>query len=104
AQGTEVNASAVVTHTPYYYNTSRLTSAADIIGIEREWAMRNPQLDTLSAAGANSWLNQMVYPTRGIQTILQQYAGKISESEIKSLLDEMENSCYQYLYNVAKYC
>ena len=103
AQGTEVNASAVVTHTPYYYNTSRLTSAADIIGIEREWAMRNPQLDTLSAAGANSWLNQMVYPTRGIQTILQQYAGKISESEMNSLLEEMANSGYRYFDDVAKY-
>ncbi|NGM66813.1 SusC/RagA family TonB-linked outer membrane protein [Sphingobacterium sp. SGR-19] len=103
AQGTEVNASAVVTHTPYYYNTSRITSAADIIGIEREWAMRNPQLDTLSAAGANSWLNQMIYPTRGIQTILQRYAGKISESEMNSLLDEMASSGYRYFDDVERY-
>jgi len=103
AQGTEVNASAVVTHTPYYYNTSRITSSADIIGIEREWAMRNPQLDTLSAAGANSWLNQMIYPTRGIQTILQRYAGKISESEMNSLLDEMANSGYRYFDDVERY-
>src|SRR5690606_6314158 len=103
AQGTEVNASAVVTHTPYYYNTSRITSSADIIGIEREWAMRNPQLDTLSAAGANSWLNQMIYTTRGIQTILQRYAGKISESEMNSLLDEMANSGYRYFDDVERY-
>lgn len=103
SNGTEINASAVITHTPYYYNTSRLTSAADIIGIEREWARRNPKLDTLSAAGANNWLDQMIYPTRGIQTILQQYAGKISEAEMNDRLDEMANSGYRYFDDLEKY-
>ncbi|MCT1524131.1 SusC/RagA family TonB-linked outer membrane protein [Sphingobacterium hotanense] len=101
--GTEINASAVVTHTPYYYNTSRRTSAADIIGIEREWAQRNPKLDTLSTAGASSWLDQMIYPTRGIQTILQQYAGKITEAEMNDRLDEMANRGYRYFDDLEKY-
>ncbi|TJY66098.1 SusC/RagA family TonB-linked outer membrane protein [Sphingobacterium alkalisoli] len=103
ANGTEVGASAVVTHTPYYFNTSRLTSAADIIGIEREWALRDPKLDTLTSPGAHALLNQMVYPTRGIQTILQSYAGTITETEMNRRLDEMASSGYRYYDDVEKF-
>ncbi len=101
--GVEINASATITHTPYKFFQERLTSSADIIDIEREWAMRNPRLDTLSASGAQKWLDEMLYQSRGIQTILQRYAGKISESEMNERLDDYANNGYRYYDDVEKY-
>lgn len=100
---TEINASATLTHTPYYFNTDRITSAGDIISLEREWAARNPNLATITPESAQSMLDDMLYSTRGIQTILRHYAGQIAESEMNGMLDEMASSGYRYYDDVAQY-
>ncbi|MFD2556542.1 SusC/RagA family TonB-linked outer membrane protein [Sphingobacterium tabacisoli] len=101
--GIEINASAVMTHTPYYFNTDRLTSSADIIDIEREWAARNSNFTNMDPDYPKNALDNMLYYSRGIQTILREKAGMITSGEKEATLNELANSGYRYYDDVAKY-
>jgi len=102
-KGTEINVSATLTHSPYYFNTDRLASSADMIGIEREWAAKNPNLKTMTPAQAQSTLDDMSYRSLGIRTILKKYAGQINESEMNAELERLSQQGYRYYDDVAKY-
>ncbi|MDR2272941.1 MAG: SusC/RagA family TonB-linked outer membrane protein [Sphingobacterium sp.] len=102
-KGTEINVSTTLTHTPYYFNTDRLASAADMIGIEREWATKNPNLKTMTAEQAKSTLEDMSYRSLGIRTILKKYAGQFNESEMNAELDRLSQQGYRYYDDVARY-
>jgi len=102
-KGTEINVSATLTHSPYYFNTDRLASSADMIGIEREWAAKNPNLKTMMPAQAQSTLDDMSYRSLGIRTILKKYAGQINESEMNAELDRLSQQGYRYYDDVDKY-
>lgn len=102
-KGTEINVSATLTHTPYYFNTDRLASAADMIAIEREWAAKNPNLKTMTAEQAKSTLNDMSYQSLGIRSILKKYAGLINESEMNTELDRLSQQGYRFYEDIAKY-
>lgn len=100
---TEINASATFTYTPYYFNRNRLASSNDMISIEKEWAMRNPILSTLTQEEAANTLDDMSYSSLGIRTILKKYAGLISENEMNTELDRLSNQGYRYYDDLAKY-
>jgi len=102
-KGTEINVSATLTHNPYYFNTDRLASSADMIGIEREWAQQNPNLKTMTPAQAQSTLDDMSYRSLGIRTILKKYAGQLNESEMNAELDRLSQQGYRYYDDLAKY-
>lgn len=102
-KGTEINVSATLTHNPYYFNTDRLASSADMIGIEREWAQQNPNLKTMTPAQAQSTLDDMSYRSLGIRTILKKYAGQLNESEMNAELDRLSQQGYRYYDDVANY-
>lgn len=102
-KGTEINVSATLTHNPYYFNTDRLASSADMIDIEREWAQQNPNLKTMTPAQAQSTLDDMSYRSLGIRTILKKYAGQLNESEMNAELDRLSQQGYRYYDDVANY-
>ncbi|WP_338840995.1 SusC/RagA family TonB-linked outer membrane protein [Flavobacterium ginsenosidimutans] len=101
---TNISFSSNLTVTPYRNYTGNLTDSNDIIGLERGWADGNPNLKTANAnTYAQSLLNNAVYTSLGMQTILNGYAGNISQTEMNSRLDQLGGQGYKYFDDIAKY-
>ena len=101
---TNISFSSNLTVTPYRNYTDNLTSSADIIGLERGWAEGNPNLKTAnSATYAQSLLNNAVFTSLGMQTILNGYAGNISQTDMNNRLNQLGSQGYKYYDDVAKY-
>ncbi|WP_343613948.1 SusC/RagA family TonB-linked outer membrane protein [Flavobacterium sp.] len=101
---TNISFSSNLTITPYRNYTGNLTDSADIIGLERGWAEGNPNLKTANASTyAQSLLNNAVYTSLGMQTILNGYAGKTSMAEMNTRLNQLGSQGYKYYDDVAKY-
>lgn len=101
---TTVSFSSNLTVTPYRNYTGNLTSSADIIGLEKGWADGNPNLKTANAGTyAQSLLNNAVFTSLGMQTILNGYAGKTSMAEMNNRLDALGSQGYKYYDDVARY-
>ncbi|MDQ1164551.1 SusC/RagA family TonB-linked outer membrane protein [Flavobacterium sp. SORGH_AS_0622] len=101
---TTISFSSNLTVTPYRNYTGNLTSSADIIGLEKGWADGNPNLKTANASTyAQSLLNNAVFTSLGMQTILNGYAGKTSMAEMNSRLDALGSQGYKYYDDVARY-
>ncbi len=101
---TNVSFNTSLTWHPYSFHKGRLTDAADIIDLEREWAAANPNLQGDDvAAYAQSIIDDKVYTSQGIQTIANYYAGNISQSEMETRLNQLASMGYRYFDDVAKY-
>ena len=101
---TSVSFNTSLTWHPYKFNTSRLTDAADIIDLEREWAATNPNLQGAGAAEyAQSVVNDKVYTSQGIQAIANYYAGNISKDQMEATLNRLAGMGYRYYEDVANY-
>ena len=101
---TTVSFSSNLTVTPYRNYTGNLTDSADIIGLERGWADGNPNLKTAnSAVYAQSLLTNAVFTSQGMQTILNGYAGNISQTEMNNRLNTLGAQSYKYYDDIAKY-
>jgi len=101
---TNISFSSNLTVTPYRNYTGNLTSSADIIGLERGWADGNPNLKTAnSATYAQSLLNNAVFTSLGMQTILNGYAGNITQADMNNRLNQLGSQGYKYYDDVAKY-
>jgi len=103
---TNVSFSSNLTVSPYRYYTETLTDASDIIGLEKEWAAGNPQLqatDGSAASYARSLLSNAVFTSQGMQSILNYYAGNQSETEMNNQLNAFKGMGYQYYKDVEKY-
>jgi len=101
---TTISFSSNLTVTPYRNYTGNLTSSADIIGLEKGWADGNPNLKTANASTyAQSLLNNAVFTSLGMQTILNGYAGKTSMAEMNSRLDALGSQGYKYYDDIARY-
>lgn len=101
---TTVSFSSNLTVTPYRNYTGNLTDSGDIIGLERGWADGNPNLKTATASTyAQSLLNNAVFTSLGMQSILNGYAGNISQADMNSRLDALGSQGYKYYDDIAKY-
>ncbi|MFV8341988.1 SusC/RagA family TonB-linked outer membrane protein [Flavobacterium sp. XS2P39] len=101
---TNISFSSNLTVTPYRNFTGNLTDSADIIGLERAWATGNPNLQGAnSSTYANSLLQNAVFTSQGMQTLLNGYAGKIPQVEMNNRLDQLGSQGYKYYDDVAKY-
>ncbi|AWK04702.1 SusC/RagA family TonB-linked outer membrane protein [Flavobacterium crocinum] len=101
---TNISFSSNLTVTPYRNYTGNLTDSGDIIGLERGWADGNPNLKTANAGTyAQSLLNNAVFTSLGMQTILNGYAGKTSMAEMNTRLDALGSQGYKYYDDIAKY-
>ncbi|GAA4142206.1 TonB-dependent receptor [Flavobacterium chungbukense] len=99
-----ISFSSNMTVTPYRNYTGNLTDAGDIISLERGWATGNPNLQGANAGTyAQSLLNNAVFTSLGMQTILNGYAGKTSMTEMNSRLDALGAQGYKYYDDIAKY-
>ena len=101
----EVSFSSTFTVQPIYHK-DRLTNAADIVALQREWASSN----TLLQAGgegamqvAGSLRDDGVNPKKGVDILLDMYTNKISQAEGNRLLDELASKGYQYYDQAEKY-
>ncbi|MFH7017328.1 SusC/RagA family TonB-linked outer membrane protein [Flavobacterium sp. FlaQc-47] len=103
---TNISFSSNLTVTPYRYYTGNLTNSSDIVDLERGWAAGNPYLQATdgSAQGySNSLLQNAVFTSLGMNTILNGYAGNISMSEMNSRLDGLASKGFKYYDDMAKY-
>ncbi len=101
---TQISASSTITTSPYRYYSDRLTNAADIVEIEREWASKNPKLQTADpSAYAKSMLQNAVYQNQGIKSILNYYAGNITADQMNGTLDELAKGGYNYYNDMEEY-
>lgn len=101
---TNISFSSNLTVTPYRNYTGNLTDSGDIIGLEKGWADGNPNLKTANAATyAQSLLNNAVYTSLGMQTILNGYAGKTSMADMNNRLNELGSQGYKYYDDIARY-
>lgn len=102
---TSVSFSTNLTYSPYNYYTGNLTNSADIVGLEQEWANGNPNLQNsaTSAAYASSLLENAVYTSDGMQTLLNFYAGNITNADMKAKLKGLEALNYKFYDDVNKY-
>ena len=101
---TNISFSSSMTYSPYSYYKKHLTDAADIIDLEKEWASNNPNLQTSGAtAYAQSLLSNSVYPSQGINTILNYYAGNTTADQEQATLTKLSGQGYHYYNDVAKY-
>ncbi len=96
--------SVTLTMTPYKYYTGHLAGSADMIGLEREWAEMNPNLQGEDAAAyaKNLLNNATMYPYGGVSAILKQRAGLIGEAEMQRQLDELAARGFRYYDDVKR--
>lgn len=104
--GVQISASSTFTYSPYRLYTDNLTSSADIIELEKEWAANNPNFKGNPADisnYANSLLDNAAYPNQGTNAILRNYAGTLSNADLNAKLNQLSASGYQYYKDVEKY-
>ncbi|KFF02658.1 SusC/RagA family TonB-linked outer membrane protein [Flavobacterium reichenbachii] len=101
---TNISFSSNLTVTPYRNYTDNLTDSADIIGLERGWAAGNPNLQGANASTySQSLLNNAAFTSLGMQTILNGYAGNISQTEANNRLNTLGAQGYKYYDDIARY-
>jgi TonB-linked SusC/RagA family outer membrane protein len=100
----QINASSTFTVQPYNYYTDRLANAADMVDLENEWAANNTNLQGTNAATyANSMLTNNIYVSQGIKAYLNYYAGKTTQQDLNTKLDQLSQSGYKYYDDLEKY-
>jgi len=100
----QISASSTFTLSPYRQYTDNLTNSADIVELEQEWAAKNPNLrGTGAAAYAANLLQNIAYPSQGINAILRNSAGTLSQGDLNSTLNRLASGGYQYYDDVEKY-
>lgn len=101
---TNISFSSNLTVTPYRNYTGNLTNSTDIISLERGWATGNPNLQGAGAgAYATSLLQSAAFTSLGMQTLLNGYAGNISQTDMNNRLDALGAQGYKYYDDVEKY-
>ena len=103
---TQIQMSGVLTVHPYSYYTGNLTSSADIIELEKEWAAGNPELNNgidRALAEANNRRNNFASPSAGIDILLDLYTEKIGQADADAKLAELASRGYRYYKDVEKY-
>ena len=100
----QINASSTFTVQPYNYYTDRLANAADMVDLEKEWAANNPNLQGANAATyANSMLTNNIYVSQGVKAELNYYAGKTTQQDLNTKLDQLSKNGYKYYDDLEKY-
>lgn len=101
---TSISFNTFLTYNPYRFYEGRLTDAADIVDLEREWASTNPRLAEPSAASyAQSLLNDNVYTSQGIKAIAGFHAGQLTQSQMEQSLNELAQQGYRYYDEMARH-
>jgi len=101
---TNVSFNASLTWHPYSYYTGNLANSALVVDLEKEWAAQNPNLVGEGVADyARNVLGENIYPSAGIRSILNYYAGNISESEMNATLSNLASCGYNYYDQMKKY-
>lgn len=100
-----ISFSATLTVQPYStYADKYLADAATMIGLEREWAAQNPNLQGNGAAAyAQGLLDNNTYTSQGIRTILGYYAGTLSEADMNTRLNTLASRGYRYYDDIERY-
>ncbi|MFD1602110.1 SusC/RagA family TonB-linked outer membrane protein [Flavobacterium artemisiae] len=99
-----ISFSSNMTITPYRNYNGNRTDSADIIGLERGWAAGNPDLQGTGAnAYATSLLQSAAFTSLGMNTLLNGYAGNISQTEMNNRLNTLGAQGYKYYDDIARY-
>lgn len=100
-----ISFSATLTVQPYStYADKYLADAATMIGLEREWAAQNPNLQGEGASAyAQSLLDDNTYTSQGIRALLGYYAGTLSEADMNARLTSLASRGYRYYDDIERY-
>lgn len=100
----QINVSSTITYKPYNYYTGRLANSADMIDIEKEWAANNPNFQTANATTyANSMLTNNIYYSQGTKAYLNYYAGKTTQQDLNTNLDQLSQMGYRFYDDLSNY-
>ncbi len=100
----QINASSTFTVQPYNYYTDRLANSADMVDLEKEWAANNTNLQGSNAATyANNMLTNNIYVNQGIKAYLNYYAGKTTQQDLNTTVDQLSKNGYKYYDDLEKY-
>ncbi len=102
---TRVSFSGTLSVKPYSYYTGNVADAATVVGMEREWAETNANLQNpeLAQSHAQNLLDNALYQSGGFRSILNYYAGHISQSEMEQQLSDYASRGYSYIEDIEKY-
>ena len=101
---TDVSFSTTLTWHPYKVYTGNIADSKLVVDLEKEWASQNPNLSGNNAASyAQNLLDYKVYPSAGITSILNYYAGNTSQTDMEQTLNSLSSKGYNYYDQMAKY-
>lgn len=101
---TSIGFSSMLTLSSKNAYKKHLIDSRDLIDIEREWANSNANLQGDGAQDyAQSILDNAIYTNQGIQSILNFYTNRFSESEMNDRLTQLAAQGYRYQEDVEKY-
>lgn len=94
---TRIDFSATFTVQPYSLYKKMYADAATLVGLEREWAKNNPNLQGEGAAQyAQTMLDNATYTSAGLRTLLKGAAGLMSQTDVEKQLNEWSAQGYRY--------
>ena len=100
---TRINLSATFTVQPYRIYTDLYADAATLLGLEREWAAGNPNLQGDGTANyAQTLLDNATYTSAGLRTILKGYVGMMNQADVEKQLNQWANQGYRYYDDAEK--
>lgn len=101
----DVSFSSTFTVQPYSYYVKNRTDAADMIDLQREWAMSNSALMAggESASKAAAEIRENGAYSKGVDILLDMYTNKISMEEGNRMLNNLAGMGYNYYDQVKKY-
>ncbi len=101
---TNVSFNASLTWHPYSYYTGNLANSSLVVDLEKEWAAQNTNLvGDGTQKYAQNMLDNNIYTSAGIRSILNYYAGNISESDMNTKLSQLGAKGYNYYDQMKKY-
>ena len=99
----QVSVSSTLAFQPYSFYKGNLTDAADIIAMEREWTERTLTSPEEALKQAEELRETGAIPSKGINTLLDMYAGVISREEGERILSDLASRGYRYYDQMEQY-
>lgn len=101
---TDISFSSTLTYQPYSYYIKNRTNAADVIQMQRDWALTTDLVNGgANASKIASDIREAGKYSRGVDILLNMYTNEISMDEGNKMLDNLARMGHHYYNQVEKY-